>query len=327
MKQSDGSKRSFAVAVATLSVVASAIAVFTFVTGIASLKDVIRYSSGIFAVVTRATTTESSSLGRIQILLQNRTATLPGIVESDQIMLTGTQVAGAGAELSWDGTKIAFDDCGRSRLQRGIYISKPDGAESQLLTPLEGDNCVTIRWAPNGTKISYSGSKDHMLHLVDVATGLDSTLNNTLHAGWHSWSPQSDRIVYEGGRGAKRRLYVLDIPEKVTRLHYAGEYSDCESWAPAWSPRGDLIAFTDCRGRLMVITTTGEPVPRLSESVGWFDAYSPRWSPDGRWLLFAGSRFSRIRQLVGLDTLTNNTIAIEFPVEVYSPFSIAPLSR
>ncbi|MFQ5676027.1 MAG: hypothetical protein ACE5G1_09040, partial [bacterium] len=68
---------------------------------------------------------------------------------------------------------------------------------------------------------------------------------------------------------------------------YQGSYND----SPAWSPRGDKIAFvsrTDSGFDIYTIDVTGENLMRLTDSSGSNE--DPSWSPNGFTLVFSSSR-------------------------------------
>ena len=57
---------------------------------------------------------------------------------------------------------------------------------------------------------------------------------------------------------------------------------------PVWSPNGRLLAIQLALGRLGIIRRDGTGLRQLPQLTDW-DSY-PSWSPDGRRLVFAGSR-------------------------------------
>jgi Tol biopolymer transport system component len=151
---------------------------------------------------------------------------------------------------------------------------------------------VTVRWSADATKVSYAGAYDFVVHVIDLATGVDTVLPDTGFApGWHSWSPRGDAIAYENGRGGSRRIDIVDLASGRTGpLAGPTQFSGCEVWAPDWSPAGDRIAFTSCDRKLYVINADGTGLRAVAVS-----AYAPRWSIDGTWLLFlTGSTLRRV---------------------------------
>jgi TolB protein len=96
-----------------------------------------------------------------------------------------------------------------------------------------------------------------------------------------SYSPDGSKIVFESDRGARQQLYVMNADgSNQQRISFGGgRYA-----TPAWSPRGDLIAFTKAgRFRIGVMTPDGGGEKLLTNS--WQDE-GPSWSPNGRVLMF-----------------------------------------
>ena len=75
-----------------------------------------------------------------------------------------------------------------------------------------------------------------------------------------SYSPTGREIVFNSDRGGGQQLYVMGADgSNVRRISFgSGRYA-----TPAWSPRGDLIAFTKIDGGKFSI---GERNKRLSRA-------------------------------------------------------------
>jgi Tol biopolymer transport system component len=212
-----------------------------------------------------------------------------------------------GGELSPDGRFIAYDSC--SSTNRGIYLAEADGSKAQMIKDLNGSPCVDIRWSPDSAKLSYTSRQDSSLHIFDIARKSDTLIPNTQGADLHWWSPTGDEIVYgrmrrsDSNRPIGRLLYITDLRGNSRQLTFDKDFAPCErerniidTWAPAWSPTGNTIAFTECEC-LFVISPTGNDLKQLttplyasrpSPEMPVTPAYSPRWSPDGRWIFFIG---------------------------------------
>ncbi|MFN2525651.1 MAG: hypothetical protein ABR505_05225 [Actinomycetota bacterium] len=92
------------------------------------------------------------------------------------------------------------------------------------------------------------------------------------------------------GGGVNRDLYVVDWSTGVlTQLTEGPE----EDWCPAWSPRGDRIAFGRRiglgAGDLFVLDVKTGRITNVSTTPDSNEFY-PAWSPDGRRIVFASDR-------------------------------------
>jgi Tol biopolymer transport system component len=214
-----------------------------------------------------------------------------GIIEDDRLIdVAEAPSLPRGAELSPDGTMVAFDTCRVA--DRALFVARIDGEEARRLVDLGGDSCVDIRWSRDGTRVSYGSPVDRRLHVVDLDSGVDLPLRDTSPAySWHTWSPAGDMIAYEVGRGGSRRIDVIDVKTWRTReVVGARQFGGCEVWAPDWSPTSDRLVFTTCKRELYVVGVDGSGLSRLAGS-----AYAPRWAPDGMAIFFlSDNRLMRV---------------------------------
>lgn len=240
-----------------------------------------------------------------------------------------------GGELSPNGRFIAYDNC--SDPGHGIYLANPDGSNSRKLISLTSKSCLnSIRWSPDSTKLSYSSSGP--LHVLDIASKRDRLIPNTRGSDLHCWSPAGDEIVYgKSGQSetAFRLLYITDLNGNNRQITFENDFVPCgsdynkiDTWAPAWSPDGKTITFTQC-DNLFVMSPTGRDLRQLTTSRNnsrllpngpFTTAYSPRWSPDSRWIIFIGD--TDVLKRISVD---GNTI-VEIGKLPYwgGSFSIAP---
>jgi dipeptidyl aminopeptidase/acylaminoacyl peptidase len=166
-----------------------------------------------------------------------------------------------------------------------IYLlSMTGGGEGITLTKLK--NAVqSYQWSPDGTHIvavSSSGPLDAVApadRKSDVRhyTHIQYKFNDT---GWYD--------------DKRRHLWVVNVPGGDSKQITDGQ--DWNDTDPQWSPDGTRIAFvSDRTGKafddsqntdVWTIAAAGGPLTKISDHP--FDDESPRWSPDGKQILFAG---------------------------------------
>ncbi|HEV8460894.1 MAG TPA: hypothetical protein VGQ38_09310, partial [Gaiellaceae bacterium] len=146
----------------------------------------------------------------------------------------------------------------------------------------------------NATNLSFSADGTHMTYdqsgLVVVADGNGSNPRIVNTMGLHpstgpSLSPDATHVVFTSDGG---HLYVATVDSQDGEVHQITGSTHIDE-RPAWSPRGDAIAFTRLsdvgRPELWVVGPTGGD---RQLTFGGVNTYSnaPAWSPDGKSIAF-----------------------------------------
>ncbi|MDR2772699.1 MAG: hypothetical protein LBB93_04450 [Elusimicrobiota bacterium] len=149
-------------------------------------------------------------------------------------------------------------------------------------------------FSPNGKTILLTLSRGLFpnLYLIDKNGRLVQQMTKGSYIDTSpSFAPNGQEIVFISDRSGIPQMYIMNMDGgNARRLPTDGH---CDS--PAWSPRGDKIAFTMRQGRghfdLYVYDLRSTRITRLTNSQG--NNENPVWSPDGRFLAFASSRRGR----------------------------------
>ena len=170
-----------------------------------------------------------------------------------------------------------------------VFVIPAKGGKSFLVSGRKGNN-TSASYSPDGRDIactlSFDGNPE--IYVLDARGGTPRRLTNN-HAIDTSpvWSPTGREIAFTSDRSGSPQVYVMDRDGgNVRRLTFDVSYTD----SPAWSPRGDRIAFvsrTSSGFDIYVCRADGSGA-RLVVSGGSNE--NPRWSPDGRHLVFASNR-------------------------------------
>jgi Tol biopolymer transport system component len=83
------------------------------------------------------------------------------------------------------------------------------------------------------------------------------------------------------------------VVDRLTRETHPLTDGSANDNSPAWSPRGDRIAFTSERDSvadydIFSIGPDGTGLRRLTSAAG--NDSHPAWSPDGQWIVFTSAR-------------------------------------
>lgn len=180
----------------------------------------------------------------------------------------------------------------------GLFVMNDNGGSRRQLT-YEDDS--RPRWSPDGTRIAFNRSDDDddQKAQIYVIQADGTNLQQLTHIGklntMPAWSPDGRKIVFGGGG----ELYVIELAtQRIIQLTGIEEKHGAS--APDWSPDGQQIAYEKFIKRpglhhknIWVINADGtNPKPLLPdpkpEDPTIFRS-NPKWSPDGRRILFTVS--------------------------------------
>lgn len=214
-----------------------------------------------------------------------------------------TAFTSGGADWSHGRKLIAFHSNRVNRIPQ-IFLMRLDGSEQRLLVSLPG-GAAFPSFSPSGNELCFHGqARPRAIYLVTIhGTGLTNlTASGQLpgQAGDNircDWSPQggiafvSTRDTAAGAAVPNNEIYVMNPDGSgVVRLTNAPG-SDAN---PAWSPKGDRIAFEsnrDGRPEIYLMNADGSNQVRLTNfdtepTPSNVSATKPAWSPAGDRIAF-----------------------------------------
>lgn len=211
-----------------------------------------------------------------------------------------------GADWSHSKKLIAFQSNRINRIPQ-IFLMNADGSEQQLLVSLGGGGAFPS-FSQNGNELCFHGqARPRDIYLVNIhGTGLTNLTSPGVLPGQPGqsgdnircdWSPKRNGLAFVStrdtvpGAAANEEIYVMNADgSDVERLTNAPG-SDAN---PAWSPKGDRIAFESNRTgkpEIWVMNADGSNQVRLTN----FDpeptprnilVTKPTWSPTGDRIAF-----------------------------------------
>ena len=184
----------------------------------------------------------------------------------------------------------------RRNNQEIVWLELGQG-NRRILVPPETLN-ITPALSPNGRVLAYASAKDSSkkgnsdIFRLDLITEKNTRLTKRTSAELSpTWSPDGQELAFTSDRTGRPQIYIMRADGKnVRRLTFDGRYNA----APAWSPRGDWIAYV-CRipkegFKLCRISPDGKRRFRITSGPPGEIDDSPSWAPDGRHLVFSSTR-------------------------------------
>jgi dipeptidyl aminopeptidase/acylaminoacyl peptidase len=189
-----------------------------------------------------------------------------------------------------------------------VYLLSMNGGEAKRITNLKNGVSV-FRWSPDGTRlvvVSRIGPSDTQLQ-VDMRSSDVRHYKNTSYkfndTGWFD-----DRRTH---------LWIVDVKSGEAKpITHGNDWNDSD---PQWSPDGKRIAFVSNRtGKeydgdrntdvWVINPDDSEKLTKISDHEEADN--QPRWSPDGKWIAFAGEVHDRDHPKIWLAPATGGAASV-----------------
>jgi TolB protein len=222
----------------------------------------------------------------------------PGVFGSKIIFVTGERA----------GRSIMMTELGSDEAE-GVFASKNGPASQPTLGPGDktawthrnrnrselvsngrvvhsGDTVLTPAYMPNGTLVAaLSGPVSTNITIFEGRSKRPITSGSGVDVS-PTFSPDG-RMAYVSTQGGGAGIYVTSPGGgQGARISPGGTSTD-----PAWSPKGDKIAFVYRERDICVVNPDGSGLVQVTGGQG--QNFHPSFSPDGRMIVFSSNRAGR----------------------------------
>jgi TolB protein len=187
---------------------------------------------------------------------------------------------------STDGRRLAF-----TRDRQGPIVYTADGAGRHVRRVGTGE---PLAWSPGSARLAYDAGgivvvNANGTHRLRLTKDRDSNPPTTT---FEDWSPDGRRLVFSRRVGSDLvshdELYVVDVTQPPPKPRLLASWTGISS--ASWSPAGNAIAFRyydDSSNREAVAAVDPDSGRTRVLASGEHVSGDPKWSPDGRRLLFS----------------------------------------
>jgi Tol biopolymer transport system component len=169
-------------------------------------------------------------------------------------------------------------------LARG-ELARYNTRSAEFIPFLSGTSADSVSFSKDGQWVAYVSFPEGVLWRTksDGSQRIQLTYPPLTAVG-PRWSPDGQQIAFYAFSGPKPKLYIITNQGGTPRELIPRDPQ--EEWDPTWSPDGTRIAFasgsTAANSTILILDVKTNQISPLPGSKGFF---SPRWSPDGRYLI------------------------------------------
>jgi TolB protein len=200
-----------------------------------------------------------------------------------------------------------------------LFILNLAESKRSVVSKYQGLN-VAGSFAPDGRKILLTLSRGGYpnLYMINTSGELLRRMTEEVYISTSpSFAPNGREIVFISDRPGYPQLYIMSVDGRNIRRLTTSSFCD----SPAWSPRGDKIAFTmrQTKGNydLYIYDLLTAKITKITDNQA--NNENPAWSPDGRFLTFYSNRSGKGEiYVMAIDGSGTRKLA-EMPGASYTP--------
>jgi eukaryotic-like serine/threonine-protein kinase len=207
---------------------------------------------------------------------------------SEPIQLTSGPIRWYGAIPSKDGSKIFA--VGVTQLGELVRF---DSTSRQLRPFLDGISAEFLAFSPDGKSVAYVTFPEGMLWRANSdGSGRVQLTDPPLYPTSPRWSPDGNQIVFSAAPDAQNTEALYVVSAQGGKPHRLIPDENGKQGDGSWSPDGRRIVFHTQSNGEAALRIFDLDSHRITDVPGPVGVFSPRWSPDGRFIAALSTHFS-----------------------------------
>jgi dipeptidyl aminopeptidase/acylaminoacyl peptidase len=215
-----------------------------------------------------------------------------GIDGSNPKQITDMRAANTGgASWSPDGKMIVFDSKKSGNLE--VYVVSADGGQARQLTDDPAEDGAAS-WSRDGRWIYFYSNRSGSANIWKMPSAGGKAEQVTKEGGFYGWESADGRLLYyKQGAGQKPGLYQVSVSGGPETLAVGGlsplvGLTDRGIYFTDIQPKPPILKFYDFAMKRIATIAPLHEDPEFNARV-----YSPRISPDGKWVFYCGGIYHR----------------------------------
>jgi TolB protein len=215
---------------------------------------------------------------------------------------TPQRLTNSGSQSSWapapslDGQEVAYSTGAPGSAD--IAVMRRDGSGQRVIVPSGALAVGSPWWMPDG-RIAFNGTADNRWEIYAVPLSGGTPVQVTRTPGISgtrvpAWPRvPNGPLAFAGEQGDATRIFIQQPDGSPKQISPEG----IQTYAPAWSPNGQRLAFQTGEGSIGGIGTVaadGSGFSHIAGTRGQGAAWAPAWSPDGQWIAYVSNRAASV---------------------------------